>query len=134
VGHMASIFLKFKGGKAVATGAGMVFAFVPIWGLICFAVYLIILFTTRLSSLGSLIVTSMVGAYVWLDVYIFRWWLIGGPMEHIINLILISVLVVLIFYLHRRNIVRLFKGTENKLGQKKIEDTVSEEIPVEDSN
>ena len=107
LGHSFPIFLKFKGGKAAATGVG-VLAAVSGWALLILVVITVILIgTTRYVSLGS-IVGSMLVPLIFL--------ILGYDLSYIIFGIGVAILVVL---RHRQNIERLLKGTESKLGSKK---------------
>lgn len=124
-GHMCSVFLKFKGGKAVATACGIVIALNPIIGAIVIGFYVLVLFAFKYSSVASLSACVLALICFYLDIFLFQWWLPGGWHEQIINLCTLTGLVILIFYLHRKNIVRLFNGTESKFGKKNkiVDDT-----------
>jgi len=103
VGHMFSPYVRFKGGKGVATAAGMFLALAPIAVLIAMAVWGFTLWLTGYVSLSSIIAILTVPVSVSLlqpnapDVF---WASI--------------VLVALIIFAHRRNISRLLAGTENR--------------------
>lgn len=102
IGHSFSVFLKFKGGKGVATTMGGLLAIMPIVLLIGVAVWAAIFFTTRLVAVASMLfaVSLAVSAYVLYGA--------GDP-----RFTLGLVLSVLIVVRHRSNIVRMFQGTEN---------------------
>jgi glycerol-3-phosphate acyltransferase PlsY len=106
-GHVFSIFLRFKGGKGVATAAGVFFGFDWRLGLIVLAVWLATALISRYSSLGA-IVASIAAPFA-------AWWLLPYP-EQAIAVTLIAALVV---RRHRENIQRLISGTEGKMGKKK---------------
>ena len=105
LGHCFPVWLKFKGGKGVATSAGTCFGlFWPI-GLVFAAVWLAMLALTRISSLGgiSAVVAAPFGA-----------WLLGKS-EFVPYLVFIALVVL---WLHRANIRRLLAGKEPKVGSK----------------
>ena len=111
-GHIWTVFAGFRGGKGVATAAGMLFALYPIAGLICFAVFLIIAFTTRYMSLASMLAAVCLPIVLLIMNNIFHK-LVQPPL--FVFSIFIAVLIV---YTHRSNIKRLLAGTENRLGRK----------------
>ncbi len=104
LGHTFSIFSKFKGGKGVATGLGAAVALVPIIAFIAFLEFLIIFKFTKTVSLASLISVSTVCFLT----------LVSDQTTVLTAFILLG--TILIFYAHRANIVRLYKGTENRFG------------------
>ena len=103
LGHMFSPYVRFKGGKGVATAAGMFLALAPLALLIAIAVWALCLWLTGYVSLSSIIAVLSVPVTVRLlqpgDMPVF-WAAIA--------------LVVLIVFAHRRNIARLIAGTENR--------------------
>ena len=109
-GHDWSIFLKFQGGKGVATAVGVLFVMAPLAAVGGIVIFALVSFLSKYVSLGSLIGSSsciaIVGAMVAAD---------RIPVEY---LIYTAAVVALIFITHRDNIARLLSGTENKLGQK----------------
>lgn len=108
LGHNWPVFFQFKGGKGVATsGAVMLFCY-PVPALICIALTILIIAVTKYISLGSLSLVFFFSLVVSL-------FYSGGNACIIIWTCLIAVLC---FYRHRSNIVRLIKGTENKLGKR----------------
>lgn len=109
LGHSRSIFLGFKGGKSVATGAGTILAFNPIAGLGAFMIWLIILAITRYVSLASIVAALSLPLLMWL---LHSHWLVvfyGG----------VAGLYVVIR--HRANITRLKNGTEPKIGSVRVQ-------------
>ena len=102
VGHMYSVFLKGRGGKGVATGAGVVIALIPLAGGIIAVVWVTIILTTRYVSLASLVATALVPVFVFA---------LGDPLPYLIAALLVTVGI---FWAHRGNISRLFKGTESR--------------------
>lgn len=102
IGHTYPIFAKFKGGKAVATSAGVALALHPIFLFIFVGVFLAILFTTSTVSIASILAVffAAIGSFF-----------LNDPFFSVI----IWIIVFLILYLHRENIQRLRKGTESKV-------------------
>lgn len=124
LGHMFSPFINFKGGKAVATGVGVVVGINPLVGFLGIGFFFIGAFSTKYVSLGSIIGSSSVAIMIWLSILIPILWmpsknLVVSYQAQIINLILITFMVILIIWKHKPNIKRLLNGTENKIGQKK---------------
>ena len=107
LGHVFPLFLKFKGGKGVATAVGVLAGFSGMLALICAGVWLLIAVLTRYSSLAALIASAASPA-------IAAWMGLGE-----IELIAISAMTAALILRHRDNIKRLFAGTEGKLGKKK---------------
>ena len=112
LGHVFPIWLKFKGGKGVATAVGAFALLAPMAVLIALAVFLITVAISRYVSLGSIL-----GCVAFpVAVYFLSGNRYGSATPHIIGVIcLTSALVIL---KHHQNIRRLFAGTENKLGAK----------------
>jgi acyl phosphate:glycerol-3-phosphate acyltransferase len=105
LGHVYSIFLKFKGGKGVATFIGLILALSPTVGIACIATWLVSAATFRVSSLSAMIATTLCPLYSYFY---------SG-----INLVVLtSILSILILFKHRENIKRLLDGTEPKIGRK----------------
>jgi glycerol-3-phosphate acyltransferase PlsY len=104
LGHMYTIFLHFKGGKGVATGAGVFAALVPLPTACAFSVFGAVLFLTRYVSLGSIAAAAAFAALTWV---------LHEPKA----LSLFSTLIAAaIIYKHRTNIKSLIAGTERKIG------------------
>lgn len=106
VGHSYPVWLRFRGGKSVATGAGTIVLFHPWVFLIGLVAGVAALIPTRFVSLGSL-----VGALVIAVAMIVS----GAPLPH--KLLAVGALLV-VYIRHWENMKRLAKGTENKFGQK----------------
>ncbi len=105
VGHSKSIFLKFTGGKSVASGVGTIIALCWPVGLIIAAIWGIITWISKYVSLGSIIA---------LAISPFLMWAFKQPLGYIAYA---AVGAVYIIWLHRENIKRLIKGEENKVRQ-----------------
>lgn len=118
IGHIFPLFLKFKGGKAVATGVGVIIGFSPILGLSGIAFFFIILFLTGYASVGSIIATSLVGIGLVFEIWLFR---DANYSRYAFWLIFTFLIVFMIIFKHRKNIRNLINGTENKFvfGKKK---------------
>jgi len=124
IGHIKSIYIGFKGGKAVATGVGAVIAINPIIGLSGIAIFFVVAFSTKYVSIGSVVASFSVAVMLWVGVLFQFLWIQVPGLEvtyesQIINLVVISIIVLLIIYMHKKNFIRLLNGTENKIGQKK---------------
>lgn len=107
LGHVFSIFVRFKGGKGVATAAGVMLGLTPVALGIAAAVWVVLVLLTGYVSLGSI----MAAAVFPLAVY-----LLDRPSQ--IELLWIDVAVAAgVILLHRRNIQRLLRGTEHRFGR-----------------
>lgn len=118
VGHMFSVFLKFRGGKGVATSAGVTLGLFPYYTLPCLAaagVWGIVFYAKRYISLASI-----VGAIAFPISYLLIALLVGwDPLGRQLPLFVFAWLVpIMIIYKHRGNIARLRAGTENRAGKK----------------
>jgi len=112
-GHSFPIWLGGKGGKAVATGLGMLLGLATQVGLACFGVFLAVLSLSRIVSLSS------IAAAVSLPVLMLLWFADGAMGLRWPYLVLALLTSVLVIARHRANIERLLKGTEPKLGPKR---------------
>ncbi len=105
-GHTFSLFLRFRGGKGVATAIGVLLIYAPAVGLATIAVWLLVVAVTRYSSLGALVSFAVLP----LTMYVF-----DGMRVKVIIAFLIAGLLIL---RHAANIQRLLKGTESRVGGK----------------
>jgi glycerol-3-phosphate acyltransferase PlsY len=105
LGHVFPVWLRFKGGKGVATFIGVLAAVSWPTALAFGAVWLAVAALTRYSSLAGLIATAFTPLLVAL--------LVGGEAA-----LLFSVLTLIVWIMHRANIARLLAGTEPKIGRK----------------
>lgn len=113
-GHTWSVFLKFRGGKGVATSAGVFLSLAPVPTLIAVAAFLVVLSLTRMVSASS--ITSalvLVGA-------------IGYMSEDVWLKITAAGVGLLVIVRHRTNVARILKGEEPKIGQGKDGQTTPE--------
>ena len=106
LGHLWPVFFRFKGGKGVATAAGVLLGLNPWLGLATFATWIIIAAFTRYSSLAALVAAVFAPFYQVL---------IWGSGAVAMAVFLMGALLV---WRHSANIQKLLKGTESKLGQK----------------
>ncbi|MCC6402717.1 MAG: glycerol-3-phosphate 1-O-acyltransferase PlsY [Fimbriimonadaceae bacterium] len=100
VGHTASPWLRFKGGKGVATALGAVLAATPFAGLCGLVVFAVLMVVTRIVSLSSLAGAAVIWAVA---VYLDRDWRFVIPM---------TLMIGYVFYRHRANLARLRRGEE----------------------
>lgn len=123
IGHSYSIFLGFKGGKAVATSLGVVLCICPLAGILCLITFLIVLKTTGYVSLSStfatlaVLITYLVLFFIGYYGPSFIEYFINAP--SLANLLTILVPGVIIIYKHIPNYKRLASGTENSFKKKK---------------
>ena len=101
LGHVFPVWLKFKGGKGVATYVGILFSINILLGLIFVASWGIVFLLFRYSSLSSIIGSMSVPAYI----------LLTGQIN---NAIFFAIMFILIFFTHRENIKRLKNKEESK--------------------
>lgn len=123
IGHCFSIFLNFKGGKAVATSLGVVLVLTPIPAIACLIIFLIILYSTGYVSLASTGATITVLTTTWIlyffgvqDATNFGLYFIAQPT--LVVSILYSTLALLIILKHVKNYKRLWNGTESNFKKK----------------
>lgn len=103
VGHSCSIFLRFKGGKGVATGLGVIVMLMPLQAGIVFLVWLAIVKVTGYVSLGSIVAAALVPVLAYLA---------GYPTEFVVFGLAAAILIIV---RHHSNITRLLNGTESKI-------------------
>ncbi|WP_234087238.1 glycerol-3-phosphate 1-O-acyltransferase PlsY [Azonexus sp. R2A61] len=107
VGHLFPVFLKFKGGKGVATAAGVLLALDPLLGLATLATWLLVAYVSRYSSLAAILAAAGAPLYAML--------MHGGNAQTFVVLLLALGLIAK----HWGNIQRLLAGQESRIGSKK---------------
>jgi len=107
LGHNYTCWLKFKGGKGIATTAGVYLALAPWAVLVGLVVFILAVLLTKYVSVGSIAAAVALPATVW----------IMTP-QNIFLGIVSTALGALAIYKHKSNIQRLMAGTENRLGKK----------------
>jgi len=111
VGHSFPIWLRFKGGKGVATSAGAIFGLMPLAAVIIFLIWVVVFEITRYVSVASIVAATALPPTVAL---LIRWEIVEG-FELLYFSTLLSILVV---WSHRSNFSRLLKGTEQRFTRK----------------
>jgi acyl phosphate:glycerol-3-phosphate acyltransferase len=112
IGHLFPLLARFRGGKGVATGAGLLLFLVPLEVAFALIVFAVTIAATRYVSLGSILAAIFLSLSLFIQKYIYHYPL-GNEMIGLAIFIL-----ALILFTHRANIGRLIHGTENKLGAK----------------
>lgn len=111
VGHTFPVWLRFKGGKGVATSAGSIFGMMPVAAVTIFLVWLIVFETTRYVSLASMLAATALPIVVAV--------LLRTKMLEGIGLFYFSAaMTVLVVWSHRSNFARLLAGTEQRFERK----------------
>ena len=110
-GHVWPVFFRFKGGKGVATAAGVLFGVDPWLGLATMATWLIVAFFSRYSSLAAVAAAVFAPAYYLLGAKVV--WT-GAP----VIALSIGVMSAVLLYRHKDNIARLIAGKESRIGAK----------------
>jgi acyl phosphate:glycerol-3-phosphate acyltransferase len=110
LGHMFSIFLRFKGGKGVATAMGAFLGIAPLAVLICFVLYAAIYAFSHYTSLASIVSAALYPAVAAAFL---------PPAERPLLLPFLVAIAILIIVKHHQNIRRLLSGTENRLDLKR---------------
>ena len=103
IGHTLTVFMKFRGGKGVATAFGMMVALATYPALLAFAVFVVTVWLSHYISLGSMLAAATLAVLVWL-------------FPCLLAVRIIAVLVaVFVIVKHKSNIQRLMKGCENRI-------------------
>jgi acyl phosphate:glycerol-3-phosphate acyltransferase len=105
IGHIYPVWLRFRGGKGVATASGVFAVLSPLATLVAAATFAIVVIRTRLVSLGSVIATIVLASVEWFS---------PGPRAIDIAVAIVSTLIV---FRHRGNIARLWSRTERVLAR-----------------
>ena len=108
VGHVYSVFVRFRGGKGVATAAGVMLGLAPLAIAVLLLVWALVVFGTGYVSLGSIVAASLLPVTVW--------FLHPGARGVLPVVALVAAGIV---WLHRANIRRLLAGTENRFGRRR---------------
>ncbi len=111
LGHNYTFWLRFKGGKGIATSAGVLVALVPAAFVVILVVWAIVLATTRYMSLASVLGAATLPFAVW------------ATTGNITLIIVTAAMSILAIFKHRSNIKRLLNGTETRFGKKPIPPT-----------
>ncbi|CAN7219627.1 glycerol-3-phosphate 1-O-acyltransferase PlsY [Bosea sp. LjRoot90] len=106
LGHLFPVWLRFKGGKGVATFLGILIGLKGSIALVFAAVWISIAYLTKYSSLSALIASLLTPLLFW-------FWIRDAQAAG-----LMALLALLLWYMHRENIARLLAGREGKIGQK----------------
>ena len=110
-GHVWPVFFRFKGGKGVATAAGVLFGLEPWLGLATMATWLIVAYFSRYSSLAAVAAAVFAPAFYLLGAKVV--WS-GAP----IIALSIGAMSAVLLYRHKDNIARLIAGKESRIGAK----------------
>jgi glycerol-3-phosphate acyltransferase PlsY len=106
LGHLFPVWLRFKGGKGVATYLGILIGLKLSIAVVFAAVWLSIAYLTRYSSLSALVASLLTPLLLWFWAGLYQ------------SALLMAALTVLLWIMHRANILRLIGGREGKIGQK----------------
>ena len=109
-GHVWPVFFRFKGGKGVATAAGVLFGIEPLLGFATLATWLIVAFFTRYSSLAALASAVFAPAYYFLG---------HRVVWYVDNRVLLAAVVMsaVLVWRHQTNIAKLIRGEESRIGR-----------------
>ena len=108
LGHVFTVWLKFRGGKGVATALGTFIVLYPRAVLVCLAVFVVIVAISRYISLGSIVSAAAFPLVIYM---------MGG--RDWLSLLMISAIALLVIVKHHQNIGRILAGNENRFGGKK---------------
>ncbi len=111
IGHNYPFWLNFKGGKGIAVTSGVILIYDPIILIICLVSFILVVYTTKYVSVGSLTICTLFSAYIAIT---------ARDSRNYTELVIFAILFTIsAFYTHRANIKRLLAGNENKIGSKK---------------
>lgn len=116
LGHNFPFYLKFRGGKGIASTAGLILTLDPVLALIAFATFGASVGITKYVSLGSLLLAAEFLAGVIIYGFSGKWNLSQPQLIEMYTVA--AVITAMAFFRHRRNIKSLVKGTERKIGEK----------------
>lgn len=106
IGHVYPVWLRFQGGKGVATACGVFWTLAPVATAIATSVFVVVVWMTRYVSLGSVIATVALPPIAWIT---------NEPIPVVTGSVLAALLIL---QRHRANLVRLQQGTERRFGQR----------------
>ena len=109
LGHCFPVWLRFRGGKGVATGVGVFIAIAPLQVVLVLVIFAIVVAIWRYVSLGSIVATAAFPVLVYLMKH--------PPIQVVLGAAGAALVVIA---RHHANIARLLKGTESKVGQKRV--------------
>lgn len=109
-GHIFSVFLRFRGGKGVATGFGVIAVYTPVTAVIVLIIWIMVAVISKYSALAGIIAVGSLPVLYLLQ---------NAPFGHVVFGILLSVLII---YRHKSNIQNLLAGKEDKIGEKEPEE------------
>ena len=109
VGHMFTCFMKFKGGKGIATGFGMLVGLLPWLVLTAFGIWAVTVWISHYISLGSCLAAAFLAVGVWFP------WLGSAGWRNLPLSIVVTLVALVAIYKHKTNIRRLIDGCENRI-------------------
>jgi glycerol-3-phosphate acyltransferase PlsY len=118
-GHIFPVWLRFRGGKGIATALGVFIALVPPVALASLLLFALIVAITRIVSLGSILAAA--------SIPFFALWLV--PVHSAVLLIGLSIISLVSILKHHANIVRLLHGQESRFGSKKSTEPTDKPTP-----
>ncbi|NWN45537.1 glycerol-3-phosphate 1-O-acyltransferase PlsY [Candidatus Phytoplasma pruni] len=119
LGHMFSMFNKFKGGKAIASSVGFVTSINCLVGLLGIVSFVIMVRFSGYASLSSLIATALVNVGLWINTGVsILYHHNPNPPQNCMELCFIFITTIIIFLKHYKNIINLLEGKENKFNFK----------------
>jgi len=109
VGHMLTPFMKFRGGKGVATAFGMLIGLIPGMVGVAFAIFAVVFACSHMISLGSCTASAFLAVAIWFPILGVR-----GAAD-MPQCVLVTLIALFIIFKHRANLKRIVAGTENKI-------------------
>ncbi len=109
VGHMLTPYMKFRGGKGVATAFGMLLGLAPALVGTAFALFAVVFALSHYISLGSISAAAFLMVAVWFPILGTEGW------RNLPQCVLVTLMAAFVIFKHRANIVRLISGTESKI-------------------